>query len=185
MFYVSDDQQTTIGNSRKIELSLLACVILLSLLLLMGCQHIFLRQKFICIHSTQGCQIYQIKEHSDSSIFVQYFTDYEEPGQWSGMHYSSRKALLLKACPSSSGCSRITWVAVQLLSHADSFVSPWTVAPQASLSMDFSRQEYWSGLPFPSPGDLPDPGIEPASPALRADSLPLSHQGSLGTSQKC
>ena len=54
----------------------------------------------------------------------------------------------------------------------------WTVAHQAPLSMEFSRQEYWSGLPFPSPGDLPEPGIEPASPALQADSLPLSHQGS-------
>ena len=51
-------------------------------------------------------------------------------------------------------------------------VTPWTVAHQAPLSMGFSRQEYWSGLPFPSPGDLPDPGIEPGSPALQADSLP-------------
>ena len=42
-------------------------------------------------------------------------------------------------------------------------VTPWTVAPQAPLSMEFSRQEYWRGLPFPSPGDLPDPGIEPRS----------------------
>ena len=50
--------------------------------------------------------------------------------------------------------------------------TPWTVACQALLSMGFSRQEYWSGLPFPSPGDLPDPGIEPGSPALQADSLP-------------
>ena len=50
--------------------------------------------------------------------------------------------------------------------------SPWTVAPVASLSMEFSRQVYWSGLPFPSPGDLPDPGIKPESPALQADSLP-------------
>ena len=56
-------------------------------------------------------------------------------------------------------------------------MTPWTVSPQASLSMEFSRQGYWSGLPFPSPGDLPDPGIEPGSPALQADSLPLSHQG--------
>ena len=48
---------------------------------------------------------------------------------------------------------------------------PWTVARQASLSMGFSRQEYWSGLPFPSPGDLPDPGIKPGSPALEADAL--------------
>ena len=52
------------------------------------------------------------------------------------------------------------------------------VARQALLSMEFSRQEYWSGLPFPFPGHLPDPRIEPASPALQADSLPLSHQGS-------
>ena len=44
--------------------------------------------------------------------------------------------------------------------------TPWTVAHQAPPTMGFSRQEYWSGLPFPSPGDLPDPGIEPASPAL-------------------
>ena len=50
--------------------------------------------------------------------------------------------------------------------------TPWTVAHQAPLSMGFSRQEYWSGLPFPSPGDLPDPGIEPRSPALQADALP-------------
>ena len=46
------------------------------------------------------------------------------------------------------------------------FATPWTVAHQAPLSMGFSRQEYWSGLPFPSPGDLPHPGIEPESPAL-------------------
>ena len=50
-------------------------------------------------------------------------------------------------------------------------VTLWTVARQVSLSMGFSRQEYWSGLPFPSPGDLPEPGIEPRSPALQADSL--------------
>ena len=50
-------------------------------------------------------------------------------------------------------------------------VTPWTVAHQASLSMKFSRQEYCSGLPFPSPGDLPDPEIKPGSPALQADDL--------------
>ena len=49
-------------------------------------------------------------------------------------------------------------------------VTPWSVARQAPLSMEFSRQEYWSWLPFPSPGDLPDPGMEPRSPALQADS---------------
>ena len=51
-------------------------------------------------------------------------------------------------------------------------VTPWTVACQSPLSVEFSRQEYWNGLPFPSPGDLPNPGIEPGSVALQADSLP-------------
>ena len=54
---------------------------------------------------------------------------------------------------------------------------PWTVAHQAPLSMGFSRQEHWSGLPFPSPGDLPNPGVEPGSPALQADSLPTEIWG--------
>ena len=53
----------------------------------------------------------------------------------------------------------------------------WTVAHQAPLSMGFSRQEYWSGLPFPSPGDLPDPGIEPSSPTLQADALTSAPPG--------
>ena len=53
-----------------------------------------------------------------------------------------------------------------MLSRVRLFVTPWTIDPQAPLSMNFSRQEYWSGLPFSSPGDLPDPGIEPDSPAL-------------------
>ena len=57
-------------------------------------------------------------------------------------------------------------VKVKLLSHVQLFATPWTVAYQAPLSMGFSRQEYWSGLPFPSPGDLPNPGIKPRSPAL-------------------
>ena len=58
------------------------------------------------------------------------------------------------------------------LNHVQLFATPWTVAYQASQSMGFSRQEYWSGLPFPSPGDLPDPEIELGSPPLQADSLP-------------
>ena len=58
-----------------------------------------------------------------------------------------------------------------LLSRVQLFATLWTVAYQAPLSMGFSRQEYWSGLPFPSPGDLPYPGIEPRSPALEADAL--------------
>ena len=56
-------------------------------------------------------------------------------------------------------------------------VTPWTVACQAPLSVGFSRQEYWRALPFPSPGDLPDPGIHPSSPALQADSLPSESPG--------
>ena len=57
------------------------------------------------------------------------------------------------------------------LSPVQLFVTPWTAAHQAPLCMKFSRQGYWSGLPFPSPGDIPNPGIESRSPALQADSL--------------
>ena len=60
---------------------------------------------------------------------------------------------------------------VKLLSRVRLFATPRTVAYQAPPSMGFSRQEYWSGLPFPSPGDLPDPVIELGSPALQADAL--------------
>ena len=59
----------------------------------------------------------------------------------------------------------------QPLSQVQLFATPWTVVRQAPLSMEFSSQEYWSGLLFPSPGDLPDPGIKPGSPALQADAL--------------
>ena len=62
-------------------------------------------------------------------------------------------------------------VKVKSLSRVRLFATPWTVAYQAPPSLGFSRQEYWSGLPFPFPGDLPDPGIEPRSPAMEADAL--------------
>ena len=65
----------------------------------------------------------------------------------------------------------VKWSEVKLLSRVRLFATPWTVAHQAPLSIGFSRQEHWSVLPFPSPGDLPDPGIEPRSPALQADAL--------------
>ena len=65
----------------------------------------------------------------------------------------------------------------QLLSHVRLFATLWTVALQAPPPMGFFRQEYWSGLPFPSPGDLSDPGIEPRSPALQADALPSEPPG--------
>ena len=63
-------------------------------------------------------------------------------------------------------------VKVKSLSHVWLFTTPWTAAFQAPLSMGFSRQQYWSGLPLPAPGDLPNPGIEPRSPALQTDALP-------------
>ena len=62
-------------------------------------------------------------------------------------------------------------VKITSLGHVQLFVTPWTVVHQAPPSMGFSRQEYWSGLPFTSPGDLLDPGIKPRSPALQADVL--------------
>ena len=72
-----------------------------------------------------------------------------------------------------------------MLSHVRLFVTPWTVALQASLSIVFSRQEYWSGFPFPSPGDLPNPGIKPESPTLQADSLPSEPPGKPSSSSCC
>ena len=75
----------------------------------------------------------------------------------------------------------LSMVRLGLLSRVQLFATLWTVACQAPLSMEFFRHDYWSGLPFPSPGDLPTPGTEPkspVSPALQVDSLPLSHQGS-------
>ena len=71
-----------------------------------------------------------------------------------------------------------TAVAAKSLTCVQLFVTPWTVAYQAPPSMGFSREEYWSGFPFPSPGDLPNPGIEPRSPALQADALLSEPQGS-------
>ena len=67
----------------------------------------------------------------------------------------------------------------QLLSLVQLCVTPWTVAHQAPLSMRFFRQKYWSGLPFPCQGHLPDPGVESTSPAWQTDSLPLQHLGRL------
>ena len=65
---------------------------------------------------------------------------------------------------------------MKLLSHVQLFATPWAVACQAPPSMGFSRKEYWSGLPFPSPGDLPDPRIELGSPTLQADAFTESPQ---------
>ena len=75
------------------------------------------------------------------------------------------------------GRSRHLLHCIVSLSRIQLFVTPQTVAYQAPLSMGLSRQEYWSGLPFCYPGDLPDPGIKPRSPALEADSLPSELEG--------
>ena len=73
--------------------------------------------------------------------------------------------------------TKVPYGVVRSLSHVQLFATPWTVAYQAPLSMGFSRQEYWSGLSSPSPGDLPNPGIEPKSPALQTDALPSEPPG--------
>ena len=72
---------------------------------------------------------------------------------------------------------KLKWV--KSLSRVWVFATPWTAACQAPPSMGFSRQEYWSGVPFPSPGDLPNPGIEPRSPTLQADALTSEPPGNL------
>ena len=73
----------------------------------------------------------------------------------------------------------------QLLTRVRLFVTPWTVACQTPLSMGFSRQEYWSGLPFPSPGDLPNPGIQPGCPASQSDSLLSEPPGKISNISVC
>ena len=85
-------------------------------------------------------------------------------GSWHSAHLS---LLLFTVYKNSSAQSTVL---------SDS-ATPWTAARQAPLSMGFSRQEYWSGYPFPSPGDLPNPGIEPRSPTLQVDSLPCEPPG--------
>ena len=74
------------------------------------------------------------------------------------------------------------FVCACMLQLCPTLCDPWTIAQQAPLSIEFSRQKYWSGLPFSTPGDLPDPGIEPVSlmpPHWQADSLPAEPQGKL------
>ena len=83
------------------------------------------------------------------------------------------------AAKSKGKVSEVKW-----LSHVRLFATPWTIAYQAPQFMEFSRQENWSGLPFPSPWDLPDPGIEPRSPTLRADTLPSEPPGKSRVAKK-
>ena len=118
------------------------------------------------------------------------FMEFSRQEHWSGLPFPSPRHLPNPGIKPVSLCF-LHWqadslplvapekVKVKSLSHVQLFVTPWTVAHQASPSMGFSRQECWSGLPFPSPGDLPYPGIEPRSPALKADALPSEPPGSL------
>ena len=91
----------------------------------------------------------------------------EAPGNQRGLPASVRCAFVPEALhPAAVTCSceiLVRWIFSVV---SDSFTTPWTVFHQAPLSMEFSRQEYWSGLPFPPPGHLLNPGMEPASPAL-------------------
>ena len=109
----------------------------------------------------------------------------KNPKVWWVLHWShpwvhwwnwKKKIILRKILSQRCACMSSCFICAQL------FGTLWTVVHQAALSMGFSRQEYWSGLLFPLPWDLPNPGIEPVSPGaptFQEDSLLLSHQGSL------
>ena len=118
-------------------------------------------------------------------------TEFSRQEYWSGLSFPSPGDLpnpgikpLSLLSPALAGgfltnCAswEVPCVHAKSLSRVRLFAIPWTVAHQAPLSMEFSRHEYWSGLSFPSPGDLSDPGIKPRSAALQADSLPSEPPG--------
>ena len=111
-----------------------------------------------------------------------FFLKVKREGFEEGILASQEYCCPAKVCSS----SHTKWkVKVKLLSRVWLFVTPWTVAHQAPPSMKFFRQEYWSGLPFPSPGDLPDPGIEPRSPALQADTFTIWATGEAPSHTDC
>ena len=96
--------------------------------------------------------------------------------------------LIFKEDPWSSTKRQLLLLLLSQISHVQTFATLWIVAHQAPLSMGFSRQQYWNRLPWPPPGDLPNPGIESwslMSPALQVDSLLLSHHGSPNYSYPC
>jgi len=116
------------------------------------------------------------------STFYFYF-HYLGCDKWNGtvlvfLFFWWQVCFILLEFSSSFRLNNILLCVLSCFSHVWLFATPWTVAHQAPLAMGFSRQEYWSGLPFPFPGNLPDLGIKPStplSPALQEDSLPLSH----------
>ena len=95
-----------------------------------------------------------------------------EGGYWGRGSPCAPGTAQVSALTSISLATSPAWKCVSRFSHVRLLATPWAIACQAPLFLGFSRQEYWSGLPFPSPGDLPDPGLKLGSPALQADSLP-------------
>ena len=93
------------------------------------------------------------------------------------LHYFKAQLLFHEFSNTTQGVHDDESACAQVLSHVQVFVIPWTVAHQSPLSIGFSRQEYWSGLPFPSLGDLPDPGIEPAPLAVAGKSFTTESPG--------
>ena len=94
-----------------------------------------------------------------------------QEGEWASIRGHHLKNKATKYSASELLVVSPSWMLLLFICCIRFFVTPWTVAHQASLSMGFPRQEYWSGLPSPFPGDHPEPGIEPESPAWQADSL--------------
>ena len=149
------------------------------------------KQKWNLRHreQTDGCKEEEVKGGMDWEVGVsRYKLLHTKRINNKNLHYSTENYIQYLRIKQQKRIFRkrmYMWMCVWVLSHFSSiwlFVTLWTVTHQAPLSMGFSRQEYWSGLPCPPPGDLPDPGIElvpPASPVLQMDSLPLSHQGRL------
>ena len=124
--------------------------------------------QFVAIHIVKGFSVV-----NEADIFLEFSCFFYDP-----MDVGN----LVSGCSAFSKSSLYTWkfsvkVKMKSLSHVRLFAAPWAVAYQSPLSMALSRQEYWSGLPFPSPGNLPDPGIEPGSLALQADTLPSEPPG--------
>ena len=125
---------------------------------------------FKCTQLCQGC----FYNHFFPSMVRWRFVHYIWLSYLSFLNYLLKKRSIVNSqCCINFRCTvkwfSYTWSEVKSLSRVRLFATPWTVARQAALSMGFSRQEYWSGLPFPSPRDLPDPGIEPGSPALPSE----------------
>ena len=122
-----------------------------------------------------------LSEHTKALLRSRWTQDYGQKILWQNGKHRLRKSAPLAVSHLDEKemmlcCFRDDALVAKL---CPTLVTPWVVAHQAPLSMGFSRQEYWSGLPFPSPRYLPDPGVEPRSSAWQANSLSLSHLGSL------